>query len=85
MKIGIIGVGMHEISRSVLEAFQRVHPEVQIVQINESISNQFKFDKEAISIVNMNRIEENEYSVEKQFEIEPSKFIGKPRNNFKKR
>jgi hypothetical protein len=80
MRQKTILIGAHTIAHTVIGRFTEVHPEVEIVQVTGHSKN--PFDTEPIPIYNFRDIEVKEPLF---YENEPSKFIGKPKNNFRKR
>ena len=78
MKHNIILVGAHEITSMLVTRFQEVHPEIVIVSVTEQVRSPFEPDPMLIKNYRT-CVNEREY-----FEPEPSKFIGKPKRNYKK-
>ncbi len=78
MKRSIILVGAHEITSMLVTRFQEVNPEIIIVSVTEQLKSPFEPDPMLIKNYRT-CVNESEY-----FKPEPSKFIGKPKRNFKK-
>ena len=69
---------MHEVTSIIVRRFQEVHPEILIVSVTEQVRS--PFEPEPLQFRNYRDCTNNpEY-----FEPEPSKFIGKPKRNYKK-
>jgi hypothetical protein len=80
MRQKIVLIGAHPIADTVIGRFMEAHPEIEIVQVTGHSKN--PFEPEPMPIYNFRDIDAKEPVF---YENEPSKFIGKPKNNFRKR
>jgi len=76
----IVLVGSHLMTCALVERFQGNNVEIVIATATELLRS--PFEHEPIRIYNFKDIEAKDPIF---YENEPSKFIGKPKNNFKKR
>lgn len=84
MKHKLIVVGAHPITSVLVAKFQEVYPDVEIVSVNEHLKN--PFEPEPIPYVPNFKVDCFDKLLPKPiYENEPSKFISKPRHNFKRR
>ena len=73
----VMVLGCHEITSMLVTRFKEVHHEIVIVSVTEQLRS--PFEPEPIILKNYRELDNPMF-----YENEPSKFIGKPKRNFKK-
>jgi len=74
----ILLIGCCQITSTLVTRFQELHPEIVIASVTEQLRS--PFEPEPIRIINHRDLLADPIF----YENEPSKFISKPKNNFKK-